>query len=476
MLRVLVVDDEPKWRSLIGGELEDHGHQVTTAASGDEALELLREGGSFDLILTDLRMEPVNGLALMRRARELSLSCDIVMISAYADTQTAVEAMKLGAYDFLTKPFELDELVLLVSRVAEKRALNAENRSLKALIEGSPSSTEMVGKSAVMRQVFDLIAKVAPSDATVLIRGESGTGKELVARMIHDRSPRAGGPFKAVNCAALPETLLESELFGHEKGAFTGAEKRRIGLFEAASSGTLFLDEIGEVSPSVQSKLLRALEEREVIRIGSADAIAVDTRVLAATNVDLEEAIGEGVFRNDLYYRLNVFPIELPPLRARRDDIPLLAGRFLEELSPGEPVSLDSEVATKLHTYGWPGNVRELRNVLERATILAGGSAIAADHIVLPERRTPGPLGGSAEARSGSQADLHLPRGGVDLEELEARFIREALARSRGNKSQAARLLGITRRALYCRMEKYGIDPDAVRDRAGAAPDGVNEE
>ncbi len=450
MTRILVVDDEAKWRDLMRGELEDAGFAVVDAENGQHALDILGAGDRFDLILTDLRMEPVNGLTLMRRVRELGLDADVVMVTAYADTQTAIEAMRLGAYDFLLKPFELDELVLLARRVADKRGLAAENRALRAMIEGAVAAPDgMVGESAAMRRVYDLVAKVAVTDATVLIRGESGTGKELVARAIHDRSSRAGGPFKAVNCAALPETLLESELFGHERGAFTGAERRKIGLFEAASPGTIFLDEIGEISGAVQAKLLRVLETREITRIGSTDAIRVDTRVVAATHVDLESAIGDGVFRRDLYYRLNVFPLELPPLRARREDIAPLAQHFLAGLAPGETAILSPEVVRLLEGYDWPGNVRELRNVIERATILAGGAAIRGEHIMLPA---------GSQATGGAETHgLHLPAEGVALEALEARFIREALDLARGNKSQAARLLGITRRALYCRMEKYGL-------------------
>jgi DNA-binding NtrC family response regulator len=452
VIRILVVDDEAKWRDLIGGELEDAGHRVTTAENGEHALEILRDGEPFDLLLTDLRMQPVNGLTLMRRVRELAPDTDVVMITAYADTQTAVEALRLGAHDFLIKPFELDELVHMVKRIEEKRGLKAENRALRQLIEGGEVPEGMVGQSAAMRRVYDLIARVAATETTVLIRGESGTGKELVARAIHDRSPRASGPFKAVNCAALPEALLESELFGHERGSFTGADRRKIGLFEAASGGTLLLDEIGEVSGAVQAKLLRALETREITRVGSTDAIKVDTRVVAATHVDLEGAIRDGVFRRDLYYRLNVFPIELPPLRLRKEDLEAIAERFLAELAPGEETRLSKEVADRLRAYDWPGNVRELRNVIERATILAGGGAILPEHVVLPV------TGGGASGPGEPAGDgLHLPEEGVRLEEVEARFIREALEQARGNKSQASRLLGITRRALYCRMEKYGI-------------------
>jgi DNA-binding NtrC family response regulator len=453
--RILVVDDESKWRDLIRGELEDAGFEVSTAENGEHALDILKDEAPFDLILTDLRMEPVNGLALMRRVRETTPQTDVVMITAYADTQTAIEAMRLGAYDFLIKPFELDELLMMTRRVVDKRGLVAENRALRGMIEGEGgggAAAAMVGESTVMHRVHELIGKVAATDTTVLIRGESGTGKELVARAIHERSPRASGPFKAVNCAALPETLLESELFGHERGAFTGADRRKLGLFEAASGGTLFLDEIGEISGAVQAKLLRALEAREITRIGSTDSIQVDTRVVTATHVDLEGAIQDGVFRRDLYYRLNVFPLELPPLRQRMEDIESLARRFLAVLQPGEQAPLAAEVMDLLREYDWPGNVRELRNVIERATILAGGAALGPEHIVLPAAAA-GEEGESGRVGAG----LHLPAEGVNLEDVEAGLIREALERARGNKSQAARLLGITRRALYCRMEKYGI-------------------
>ena len=458
-MRILVVDDERKWRDLMRSELEEAGHAVVTAEDGQDALDKLADGEIFDLVFTDLRMEPVNGLALLRQVRVGAPATDLVIVTAFADTRTAVEAMRLGAYDFLTKPFELEELVLLASRVAEKRGLKAENQALRSLLEGEAAAGpgSMVGSSAVIRQVYELISKVAGTDTTVLIRGESGTGKELVARAIHDQSPRAGGPFKAVNCAALPETLLEAELFGYERGAFTGADRRKIGLFEAAGGGTLFLDEIGEISGAVQAKLLRALESKEITRLGATDAIRIDTRVVAATHVDLERAIREGDFRRDLYYRLNVFPIALPSLAARREDIAPLAARFLRDLAPGEEAPLPAAVIAKLEGYAWPGNVRELRNVIERATILAGGSAIGPEHVILPADEVPSPGSSPSLAASGGES-LVLPSEGVQLEAVEGRLIREALARARGNKSQAARLLGITRRALYCRMEKHGIE------------------
>ncbi len=466
-MRILVVDDERKWRELMMGELEDAGYEVVCAEDGQDALDRFGDGEAFDLVFTDLRMEPVNGLALLRRVKELLPSTDVVLVTAFADTRTAVEAMRIGAYDFLTKPYELEELVHLARRVSEKRGLKAENQALRSLLEGEAATVpdSMVGSSAVMRQVYELIAKVAGSDTTVLIRGESGTGKELVARAIHERSPRAGGPFKAVNCAALPEALLESELFGHERGAFTGADRRKLGLFEAAAHGTLFLDEIGEVSGAVQAKLLRALESKEITRLGATDSIHIDTRLLAATHVDLERAIREGDFRRDLFYRLNVFPIVLPPLADRREDIAPLAARFLKDLAPGEDAPLPPEVARKLVGYSWPGNVRELRNVIERATILAGGAAIGSEHVVLPDEYGAGNAGGPAEPAGASlftspPAGQPAEEGGVHLDEMEARLIRGALARARGNKSQAARLLGITRRALYCRLEKHGIKGD----------------
>jgi DNA-binding NtrC family response regulator len=458
-MRILVVDDERKWRELMRSELEEAGHDVAAAEDGQDALDRLADGETFDLVFTDLRMEPVNGLALLRQVRAVAPATDLVIVTAFADTRTAVEAMRLGAYDFLTKPFELEELVLLAARVAEKRGLKAENRALRSLLEGEAAAApgSMVGSSTVIRQVYELISKVAGTDTTVLIRGESGTGKELVARAIHDQSPRAGGPFKAVNCAALPETLLEAELFGHERGAFTGADRRKIGLFEAAGGGTLFLDEIGEISGVVQAKLLRALESKEITRLGATDAIRIDTRVVAATHVDLERGIREGDFRRDLYYRLNVFPIALPPLAARREDVAPLAARFLRDLVPGEEAPLPAAVIAKLKGYAWPGNVRELRNVIERATILAGGSAIGPEHVILPADEVRS-SGSSPNVAATSSESLVLPSEGVQLEAVEGRLIREALARARGNKSQAARLLGITRRTLYCRMEKHGIE------------------
>jgi DNA-binding NtrC family response regulator len=360
--------------------------------------------------------------------------------------------MKLGAYDYIAKPFDLDEMRLLVRRVLDKQALARdqrrlalENSALRAQLAGAHRSP-IVGESAAVVELRRLIDLVAASDATVLVRGPSGSGKELVASEVHARSARAAAPFVAVNCAAIPDTLLEGELFGYEKGAFTGAETRKAGRFELAQHGTIFLDEIGELGQGVQAKLLRVLEERKVTRLGAVAPVDVDLRVIAATNRDLEAGIRAGSFREDLYYRLAVFPIDVPPLAARRDDVPLLSTYFLRELRYPRP-EIDPEALVRLRQHDWPGNIRELRNAVERATILARGGPLGAEHFSLT---------GTGRAGEVSLA-MELPEGGIDLEKLEAHLIRRALVRAAGNKSQAARLLGMTRRTLYSRMEKHGI-------------------
>jgi DNA-binding NtrC family response regulator len=454
MARILVVDDEVRMATLIRRELEDHGHDVVTAGDGSSALEQLSRG-TFDLLLTDLRMPGMDGLDLLREARKVAPGTEVVLMTAYASAQTAVQAMKSGAYDYLIKPFEMDELLIMVDRVTEQERLRLENRQLRRQVAGEVSG--LVGTSQAMRSVLDLVAKVAPQEATVLLSGESGTGKELVARAIHAASPRADGPLVAVNCAAIPETLLEAELFGHEKGAFTGADGRRLGRFELARKGTVFLDEVVEMSLQAQVKLLRVLQERVVERLGGAGTVQVDVRVIAATNRDLGGAVAEGGFREDLFYRLNVFPIHLPPLRERREDIALLARHFLERYGPGR--ELTPEAIAVLDTYHWPGNVRELENVIERSTILSGsGNPIGPEHLAMPSASgVPGAHPGRGGGRS-IPGDVTIPESGIDLEDLERQHILEALRRSEGNKTEAARLLKMSRRRLYSRMKHHEID------------------
>ena len=452
MARILVVDDESRMAGLIKRELEDNGHSAVTAGDGETALARLSER-EFDLILTDLRMPGMDGLELLARVKDRSPQTEVVLMTAFASAQTAVRAMKEGAFDYLIKPFEMDELMIMVDRIGERRRLEMENAQLRSEMAGD--RPVIVGDSEAMKAVMDLVMKVAGQDTTVLIQGESGTGKELIARAIHAESPRAGGPMVTVNCAAIPETLIESELFGHEKGAFTGAEGRRLGRFELANGGTLFLDEVSELAPQAQAKLLRALQERVVERVGGGESLPVDVRVLAATNRDLQAQVSSGAFREDLFYRLNVFPIRVPSLRERREDVPVLAEHFLARMGGRNP--LGEGARRILSGYDWPGNVRELENVVERAVILAGpGRPITGEHLADLAAAVPGT--GTAAPIPESAGSVSIPDEGVDLEELEKQHILEALRKTGGNKSEAARLLHISRRRLYSRMNHHGID------------------
>lgn len=442
-MEILIVDDEPKMRLLLESLLSDEGHRCRTAAGGAEAIGFMAEH-PFDIILTDLKMEPVDGMAVLAQARSVVPSPEVVVMTAYASVETALEATHAGAYDFLCKPFKTAELLHILSRIAEKRRLQWEVASLRE----SLSSEQILGDSPAIRQVFRLVDQVATKDATVLLRGESGTGKERIARLIHTRSNRASHPMISVHCGALPETLLESELFGHEKGSFTGAHQRRAGRFEMADGGTLFLDEIGDISQAVQVKLLRVLQERRFERVGGTETLSVDVRIIAATHRNLEQMMKDGGFREDLFYRLSVFPIEIPPLRNRKEDIPVLANAFLARFGHGK-VFLGKKAETALAQYNWPGNVRELENLMERATILCPAGEIGLDH--LPPNLS---YGISASVVT---SDFQLPAEGLVMDDLEKSLILQALDRSKGNKSMAADLLGLTRRQLYTRLEKYGL-------------------
>jgi DNA-binding NtrC family response regulator len=443
LARLLIVDDEPKLVTLLKSALAHRGHDVVTAAGGAEALALL-PGGRFDVVLTDLRMEPVDGMAVLAGAREHSPDTAVVILTAYPEVKGAVEALQQGAHHYLTKPFNFQEVAHVVEGAAAAVGLARENRALHRAVAQLGGGPEVVGSAPATVALRGLIAQVAPSDATVLIRGESGTGKEVAARALHAASGRAAGPFVAVNCAAIAETLLESELFGYRQGAFTGADRDREGLFEAARGGTLLLDEIGEAGAAVQAKLLRVLEERKINRVGDPLERQVDVRVIASTNRPLEEAIRAGAFREDLYYRLLVFPLDVPPLRERLDDIPLLAAHFLARIGRREN-ALPESALPRLRAHAWPGNVRELRNLVERAHILAGPSALADSHVQLD-------VGG----RSRTQAPT-LPED-LDLERNARALITEALRRAGGSKTAAAQMLGITRRAMYSRMKMLGMD------------------
>ena len=447
MRRILVADDEVNMRWVLERALKKAGYDVETAEDGQFALErALAERP--DLVLLDLKMPKIDGLSLLRKLKEHFPDLLIVMMTAHGSTASAVEAMKAGAYDYLLKPFEMDELLIAVAKAFEVESLREQVNYLKEEVQ--PNHWKMVGDSAKMQELKHLIKRVAPTPATVLIQGESGTGKELAANAIHTLSPRAGGPFIRVNCAALTETLLESELFGHEKGAFTGAQARRSGRFELADGGTLFLDEIGELSFSVQAKLLRVLQERMFERVGGEKTIRVDVRIVTATNRDLLREVKEGRFREDLYYRLSVFPILLPPLRERPEDIPVLVEHFLDKLSTyGQRKTVSKEALDRLLAYHWPGNVRELENVVERMVIISQGSVIGLEGIPALH----------SSNRSETDPDLFvLPAGGLSLDELEKSLLRQALEQTEGNQSQAAKKLGLSRHAFLYRLEKHGIN------------------
>jgi len=457
--RLLVVDDEEPQRVMLGNILKRAGFEVQAASDGEEALESL-ERGAYDLVLTDQRMPKMDGLELLERVRKLSPQLPVVLMTAFGTVSTAVEAMKRGAADYLTKPFERDELLLVIEKVMRQRRLEDEVASLRGVLKERYRLDNIIGASPPMQQVFSLIERVSCTDVPVLITGESGTGKELVARAIHQNSSRAKGPFVGLNCAAVPETLLESEFFGHERGAFTGATRSHPGRFEQASGGTLFLDEIGAMRVDLQAKLLRALQEGEVQRLGSTSSRKVDVRILAASCEDLEQAIRRRTFREDLYYRLNVVPIPLPALRERPGDIPLLVDRFLSasasKLGRGE-ISLSPRVLDRLQRHAWPGNVRELENCIERMIVLARGDRLEAEDL------PPAVLKG-VEAAAGDLEGFDLPADGVVLPDLEQHLIRQALERSRGQLRPAARLLGISYKTLQYRARKYGLAREQFGD------------
>ena len=442
MARILVVDDEPKMTSLLCGHLEDAGHNVSTTTKPAEALDLL-EKHAFDIVITDLSMPQISGMTVLERALEKT-GTDVIMMTAYGSIESAVGAMKKGAADYLLKPFSLDELALIIDRLLQKQKLAALSGHYAAM-EKDRSARELIGSSPAAQKVRQMIAQVAPTDTTVLLTGKSGTGKELAARLVHDLSPRKSNPFIAVNCAAIAETLLESELFGHERGAFTGAVARKRGRFELADNGTIFLDEIGDMSPAMQSKLLRVIEERKLVRVGGVDSIGINVRLVAATNRNLKEAISSGAFREDLYFRLNVFPIAMPTLAERGEDLIDLANHFLAGMQYRHR-KLDKEVRSLLLRYDWPGNIRELRNVLERATILAAGEKLTVEDFALETDDAP--------ISDGSMSGAPAPGG---LEETERSLILAALGKAGGNKTEAARILGISRRRLYSRMKIHGL-------------------
>ena len=463
MAHVLIIDDHDSMREGLELLLRRRGHKTVSADGGERGLGLLDEKGA-DLVITDLKMAKMDGLQVLRSVRERYPDTEVLVITAYGTIEKAVEAMKLGAADFITKPFSSEEFGVKIDRLLAERAerlrlrrenvaLRVENTYLRQ--EAEARYGEIVGESSQMKEVFRWVERVARSESTVMIYGESGTGKELVARAIHAGSPRKEGPFIRVNCGALTEGLLDSELFGHEKGAFTGADRKRRGRFELADGGTLFLDEIATINQFTQIRLLRVLQERELERVGGEETIPVDVRIIAATNTPAQDLQQGDGFREDLFYRLHVVPITIPPLRERKTDIPLLAAHFLRKLRERTHHRVDSlgeDAVLRLGEYDWPGNVRELENVMERALVLAEGPVLQEDDL---------PFLPTVTALDTSLIDAVIPAGGLDLNQavdgLEERLIRKALEQARGVKAEAARLLGLKPSALYYKLEKYGI-------------------
>jgi two-component system response regulator PilR (NtrC family) len=466
---ILIVDDERSMREFLAIYLRRAGHKIEAVADGGEAIAALGKR-EFDVVITDLRMTHVGGLEVLAEAKKLRPDTQVIVVTAFATAETAIAAMKAGAYDYLTKPFKVDEVGLVVERALERRLLQRQNVALRDEIKGRYKLDRLLGKSPAMQRTFDMMRKIAPARTSVLLIGESGTGKELAARALHELSPRIDNPFVAVNCGAIPEALLESELFGHMKGSFTGATADKIGLFEAAHSGTIFLDEIGELPVSMQVKLLRVLQERKVKRVGGVQEKEIDVRVVAATNRDLEAEVEKSTFRQDLYYRLNVIQIRLPPLRERREDIPLLADHFLRKFGAehGRTINgIDPDALSALVAHSFPGNVRELENLIERAVTLAPGDRVSVD--TFPALSSLSPAAPALGPAPG------LPEAGIDLEKVvedfERNLIVKALDRTRGNRTEAARVLGVTFRSLRYRLSKLGITGgDSANDPGDEPP------
>ncbi len=445
--RILIVEDEEKLRRVIQLQLESSGFAVDQASTAEDALGMVDKA---DLLLTDLRLPGMDGLEMINRIRRRNTQLPIIVMTAFGTVENAVEAMKAGALDFLPKPFSTDHLMAVIGKALEMRNLRDENRKLREELGHRYEFDNIIGRSQAMQEIFATLERVAPTRATVLVAGESGTGKDLIARAIHFHSPRRDRPFVKINCAAIPENLMESELFGYEKGAFTGAETSKPGKFEQADTGTVFLDEIGDVPPATQVKLLRILQERAFERLGSNKTREIDVRVVAATNVDLRAALESGEFREDLYYRLNVVPVEMPPLRERKEDIPALTAHFIAKYATemGSRVTgISGEALQALRRHHWPGNVRELENVIERALVMCPG-----ERLELPDIR----LDQNVTAQNAPPPEL-LPEGKT-LQEHEEDLIRAALEKAKGNKSQAARMLGLTRNALRYRLSQMGLN------------------
>ncbi len=448
---ILIVDDEQSMREFLAILMQREGYCVDCAIDGKQAVQLLREN-VYDLVLSDVRMPNLSGLELLRQIKALATDTIVIMMTAFSTTEEAVAAMKEGAYDYLNKPFQNDEIRLVVRKALQHRRLRQENYRLRQDLDKRLAFDNLIGKSEPMQSLYRMIEKVAKSNVTILITGESGTGKELVARALHHNSLGVDNPFVPVNCGAIPESLLESELFGHEKGSFTGAIATKIGLLEIAQNGTIFLDEIGELPFAMQVKLLRVLQEKQIRRVGGTVDIAINVRVLAATNIDLEQAVTNGEFRKDLYYRLNVISLHIPPLRRRGEDIPLLVQHFCEDIAPTRKIEISTILMRRLIDYDWPGNVRELENVIERCLILADGDILTDD--VLP----PHMLNGGCNNDSGG---CEIPEDGMSIDaymdNIEKQILLQALERCNGVRKHAAELLQISFRSIRYRLDKLGL-------------------
>jgi len=458
--RILVVDDDGVARELLADALKKEGYEVEAFSSGEEAIERGRRG-QVDLVLTDLKMGTVDGLTVLREFKRFSPDTSIVLLTSFGSLEGAIEAIKQGAYDYLAKPFKKEEIKLVVQRSLDHSQLVRENTRYRDELKEREDWSPLVGSSPAMLEVYKLVARVSEGRSTVLLQGESGTGKELIARAIHANSPRREKPFIPVNCGALPDTLLESEMFGYEKGAFTGAVGTKAGLFEAANGGTLFLDEIGDLSPALQVKLLRVMQDQEVRRVGGTTSLKVDVRIIVATNRDLEQFVKEGKFRDDLYYRLNVVRITLPTLAERKEDIPMLAHHFLQKYAGGSARAVRGflpDTMALLKQYRWPGNVRELENAIERAVSLSHGPLLTPDDLPAALRQFGSQFGDKTEV-----SDQH-DEVCLTLEEVEKRHLIRVLKETKGNKVRAAKILGIDRRTLYRMAERFGLelgdDPD----------------
>ncbi len=460
MATLLIVEDEPKMRRLLELNLAEEGYAVRTAPDAETALKMLT-AEPVDAVLTDVKLPGMNGLEFLQAAKRVNGALPVIVMTAYGTIESAVEAMKAGASDYVLKPFSLEEIKLVIRKELDVRRLREENRSLREALGRRYEFKNIVARSAKMQEVLAAVERVAPTNATVLLGGESGVGKDLLARALHQHSRRAAGPFVKINCTAIPENLLESELFGYEKGAFTGATSSKPGKFELADQGTIFLDEIGDMPGSLQAKLLRVLQEREFERLGGTKTLKVDVRIVAATNQDLRAALEQGTFREDLYYRLNVVPISIPPLREHKEDIPYLVDHFIARFAreASKTITGITPAALKrLMDFHWPGNVRELENVIERAVVMASHEKIDVGDIYLDIPSAANPVGSRAPSPMEDQTPWLPP--GLTLEQFEDEIIREAMRRAGGNKSQAARLLGLSRNALRYRLSKIGVPDD----------------